>query len=284
MQFTRTPAVGPLVGQRLGQVDHRGLGRGVERVAGAASGVGRGGEQQQRPRRLGQVREELLGDEDRRQVVDLGGGVDRLLGGLGQLAARERRRPCSPRSRSDRSRPAPRGRRRRCRRGAPRGCWWPSREKVFTVGAVGLSARSAMSPPMPYEPPKTRWSCPSSRARYSSSDSGCRVVGRGQLEQLVGDVDVDRLGHLHVALVPGHDRDRHVGQVAQHHGAVVGGGEVRVLRGLRVRGPDGRQPERLRRLSAAQQVPGQDVGHHRLGPGSTSITVSAEGMAVSTAS
>ena len=31
------------------------------------------------------MREELLSDEDRRQVVDVGGGVDRFLRGLGQL-------------------------------------------------------------------------------------------------------------------------------------------------------------------------------------------------------
>ena len=63
---------------------------------------------------------------------------------------------------------------------------------------------------------------------------GGRRVGTGQLEQLVGDVRVVGLGHLQVPLVSGHNRDRHLGQVAQDNGAVVGGGEVCILSGLLV--------------------------------------------------
>ena len=70
---------GPLVGQRLGEVHHGGLGRGVEAVAAAPARVGARGEEQQAAARASQVREELLRDEDRGEVVDLGGGVDRLL-------------------------------------------------------------------------------------------------------------------------------------------------------------------------------------------------------------
>ena len=52
--------------------------------------------------------------------------------------------------------------------------------------------------------------------------SGGREVLAGQLEQLVDQVDVDRLGDLHVPLVTGDHPDRHVREVAEHDRAVVG--------------------------------------------------------------
>src|SRR5690606_29115561 len=81
----------------------------------------------------------------------------------------------------------------------------------------------------------------------------------GQLEELVGDEDVDGLGDLHVVLVAGDHEDRGAGQVAQHHGAVVGGLEVGVLPGLGVGLPDGAEAEALGGLAAPQPGPAGDL-------------------------
>jgi hypothetical protein len=72
------------------------------------------------------------------------------------------------------------------------------------------------------------------------------------------------VGDLHVVLAAGHDLDRHVRQVTQHHAAVVGrvhptAGELRVGEGELVGGADRRQPEGLRSLSPAQPVPARHV-------------------------
>jgi hypothetical protein len=57
----------------------------------------------------------------------------------------------------------------------------------------------------------------------------------------------------------------HVGQVAQHHAAVVGRHIVRVGGGEFVRAPDHRQPEGLRGLAAPQPLARRDLAHHPVG-------------------
>lgn len=74
----------------------------------------------------------------------------------------------------------------------------------------------------------------------------------GELEELVGDVDVDRLGDLHVLLVTVDHPDLGVGQVLQHDAAVVGRPELRVLVGDLVGPFQRRGEEGLRGLAAAQ--------------------------------
>ncbi len=89
---------------------------------------------------------------------------------------------------------------------------------------------------------------------------GRRRSRAGQLEQLVGQEDVDRVGDLHVLLGAVDHADRHVGQVAQDHAAVVGGGEVRVLPGQLVGAADRGEAERLRGLAAPDAAAVGDVG------------------------
>jgi hypothetical protein len=89
---------------------------------------------------------------------------------------------------------------------------------------------------------------------------GRRLAG-GELEELVGDVHIDRVGHLHVVLAARHDVDRGAGQIAEHDPAVVGGGtgrEVRIAAGELVGAPDHRQPEPLRGLAAPQPLTRRD--------------------------
>jgi hypothetical protein len=57
----------------------------------------------------------------------------------------------------------------------------------------------------------------------------------------------------------------HAGQVAQHHAAVVGGGEVRVGGGQLVGPGDDREPETLRGLAAPQRLPARHRVHHPVG-------------------
>jgi hypothetical protein len=51
-------------------------------------------------------------------------------------------------------------------------------------------------------------------------------------------------------------------QVAEHHAAVVGGGEIRVGGGQFVRAGDHREPEALRGLAAPQRFPARHRVHH----------------------
>ena len=112
---------------------------------------------------------------------------------------------------------------------------------------------------------------------------GGRRVGAGQLQQLAGDVHVDRAQAPSCCARVRDDRDRHLGQVAQHNGAVVGGREVGILSGLLVGGADGGEADRLRRLPTPQPVAGEDVGDRAVSL-STSTMVSADVMTVLTAS
>jgi hypothetical protein len=73
-------------------------------------------------------------------------------------------------------------------------------------------------------------------------------------------VHVDRLGDLHVLCGAVHDVDRHAGEVLEHDAAVVGRGEVGILRRDLVRPADRAEPEGLRRPSAAQPRAGRDAG------------------------
>ncbi len=84
--------------------------------------------------------------------------------------------------------------------------------------------------------------------------------GGRQLEQLVGEEDVDGLGDLHVVFVALHHVDGNVRQVAQHHGAVVGGLEIGVQGRDLVRAADRGEPERLRGLAPAQPRAVRHIG------------------------
>ena len=183
--------LGPLVGQGLGEVDHGCLGGGVQRVAGSAPRVGRRGEQQQRSPAGRQVREELLGHEDRRQVVDLRGGVDRLLGRLGQVTHRQH----AGRVHHEVD---PTGVGHHLRRGGGDvgasldvGLGGRAGERAH-LGPVGLRQFGDVAPDAvrAAEEHHRRAGQPGPVVR---SRQRLRMVGRGQLEQLVGDVDVDRV-------------------------------------------------------------------------------------------
>ncbi len=81
----------------------------------------------------------------------------------------------------------------------------------------------------------------------------------GELEELVGDEHVDRVGDLHVALLAGHDPDRDVGEVAEHDTAVVGSPEVGISSGDVVRLAQHGGTERLRGLATTEVVAHRDL-------------------------
>jgi hypothetical protein len=249
----------PFVGERLGQVDNRGLGRGVQAVPGPAARVGTRRVQQQVAPGGGQVADRRLGDRDRRQVVHPDGLLDRGGIGVGELARVQHARGV------DHEVDPAGGLVRLPERG-------PDLAGAFDVGA-GL--RPAEREDLGAELPGDRADVGADPVASPEHDQGLagqpapllvrrrrgRRLAGGELEQLVGDVHVDRVGHLHVVLAARHDVDRGAGQVAEHHPAVVGGGtgnEARVAAGELVGAPDHRQPEPLRRLAAAQPFPRRD--------------------------
>ena len=73
-----------------------------------------------------------------------------------------------------------------------------------------------------------------------------------QLEELVHHVGVLAVGELHVALLAPHHEHRHFGHIAQHHAAVVGGGEGGVAEGPVIGFGYHFAAERLRCLSATE--------------------------------
>ena len=200
--------------------------------------------------------EELLRDEHRRQVVDLRGGVHRLLAGLQQQAAGQH-----PGGVDDEVDPA--GLRDHLAGGAGDvlaalhvrvGGGAAEREDVGAQarGALGDVGADAVAAPEHHHRLAGQ-----RRAVVLLGGGRRRLVGAGQLEELVGEVDVDRLGDLHVPVVAVHHDDRLVGQVLQHHAAVVGGHEVGILHRQRVGPLDHRGAEALRGLPPAQRRPGR---------------------------
>jgi hypothetical protein len=209
----------------------------------------------------GEVADRRLGDRDRRQVVHPDGFLDRRRIGVGELA-----RPQHARGVDHEVDPAGGVVRLPERR--------PDLVRAFDVGAgVGPAEREDLGA----EPPADRAHVGADPVASPEHDQGLagqpapllvrrrrgrRLAGR-ELEQLVGDVHVDGVGDLHVVLAARHDVDRGVGQVAEHHPAVVGGGtgnEVRVAAGELVGAPDHRQPETLRGLAAPQLLARRDRG------------------------
>ena len=224
----------------------------------------------------GEVADRRLGDRDRRQVVHPDGFLDRAGIGVGELARMQHARgvdhevdPAGGVVRLPERRPDLAG--------------------AFDVGA-GL--RPAEREDLGAELPGDRADVGADPVASPEHDQGLagqpasllvrrrrgRRLAGGELEQLVGDVHVDGVGHLHVVLAARHDVDRGAGQVAEHHPAVVGGGtgrEVRVAAGELVGVPDHRQPESLRGLAAPQPLARRDRGDqaglvhgdHRVGGG-----------------
>jgi hypothetical protein len=207
----------------------------------------------------GEVADRRLGDRDRRQVVHPDGLLDRLRIGVGELARSQHARGVD--HEVDPAGGVVRLPERR-----------PDLVRAFDVGA-GL--RPAEREDLGAELPGDRAhvgadpvASPEHDQRLAGQPAallvrrrrGRRLAGR-ELEQLVGDVHVDGVGDLHVVLAARHDVDRGIGQVAEHHPAVVGGGtgrEVRVAASELVGAPDHRQPESLRGLAAPQPLARRD--------------------------
>ena len=209
----------------------------------------------------GEIADRRLGDRDRRQVVHPDGFLDRLGIGVGELA-----RPQHARGVDHEVDPAG---------GVVR---LPERRPDL-LGAFDVRAglRPAEREDLGAELPGGRADVGADPVAPAEHDQGLagqpapllvrrrrgRRLAGGELEELVGDVHVNGVGHLHVVLAARHHVDRGTGQVAEHHPAVVGGGagrEVRVGAGKLVGAPDHRQPESLRGLAAPQPLPRRDRG------------------------